>query len=167
MQMSILLPSIRPTGRNDESSAKALWMKSSTLVLITIEYVDLWCSMCGQKISTVPLWSRISSAVNCLSIGQSPEEAGVGVLLAEFAFPTLPADVDKITVPLGFCNNSWDLVGEVDALKIDERVAGFHILSLDDCKGFAQDFLGKGTFDHPETGVVVHALSFQRTTGLD
>jgi hypothetical protein len=40
-------------------------------------------------------------------------------------------------------------------------------LSLDDCKGFAQDFLSKGTFDHPETGVVVHALSFQRTTGLD
>ncbi len=84
----------------------------------------------------------------------------MGVLLALLTVSPLPADVDEVTVVFGFGDLSGDLVGEVDTLKIDERVAWFHVFRLDDSEGLAQDFLGEGSFNHAVSGVVDHFLSF-------
>lgn len=56
----------------------------------------------------------------------------MSVLASFFSVQALPADVDEFTVAFGFGDFSWDLVGEVDALKVDECITDLNVFGLDD-----------------------------------
>ena len=60
--------------------------------------------------------------------------------------------MDEVTVGLGLGDLSWDLVGEVHALKVNENVSHFYVFPLDDREGLPEHFFGEGTLDHPVVG---------------
>ena len=87
---------------------------------------------------------------------KTSEQASVGVLSSFLTIAAFPFDVAEFAVFPDRCDFGWDLVGEVDALKIDEDIAGFHVFGLDDGEGLADDFCGEWSFNHPVSGEIDH-----------
>jgi hypothetical protein len=57
--------------------------------------------------------------------------------------------VDEVTVGLGLGDLSWDLVGEVHALKVNENVSHFYVFPWMIVKVFPSTSLAKGPWIIP------------------